>query len=112
MIRLAREKFHTLTEQMFYILLCLRQERCGVDVMEAVRQLTDGRVVIGPGTLYTLLEDFLQQEWISEGTPDGRKRRYRLTERGERRLQEEAERLRLLYADYCSVVEKREEESP
>ena len=32
---MAREKFHTLTEQMFYILLSLRQARCGVDVMEA-----------------------------------------------------------------------------
>ena len=25
---MAREKFQTLTEQMFYILLCLRQEQC------------------------------------------------------------------------------------
>ena len=30
---MARGKFQTLTEQMFYILLCLRQERCGADVM-------------------------------------------------------------------------------
>ena len=28
---MAREKFQTLTEQMFYILLCLRQECCGTD---------------------------------------------------------------------------------
>ena len=30
---MAREKFQTLTEQMFYILLCLQRECCGVDVM-------------------------------------------------------------------------------
>ena len=53
---MAREKFQTLTEQMFYILLCLQQERCGVDVMAQVSQMTGGRVVIGPGTLYSLLE--------------------------------------------------------
>ena len=29
---MAREKFQTLTEQMFYILLCLRRECCGVDI--------------------------------------------------------------------------------
>ena len=33
---MAREKFQTLTEQMFYILLCLQRECCGVDVMDRV----------------------------------------------------------------------------
>ena len=42
---MAREKFQTLTEQMFYILLCLRRECCGVDIMERVREMTGGRVV-------------------------------------------------------------------
>ena len=38
---MAREKFSTLTEQMFYILLCLREECCGMDVM--ARERVDGR---------------------------------------------------------------------
>ena len=56
---MAREKFSTLTEQMFYILLCLREECCGMDVMARVNELTGGRVAVGPGTLYKLLEQFL-----------------------------------------------------
>ena len=40
--RVAREKFGTLTEQMFYILLCLREECCGMDVMARVNELTGG----------------------------------------------------------------------
>ena len=48
---MARAKFQTLTEQMFYILLCLRQECCGMDIMERVREMTEGRVNLGPGTL-------------------------------------------------------------
>ena len=52
---MAREKFQTLTEQMFYILLCLRQEQCGADIMARVSELTHGRVSVGPGTLYNLL---------------------------------------------------------
>ena len=48
---MAREKFSTLTEQMFYILLCLREECCGMDVMARVNDLTGGRVAVGPGTL-------------------------------------------------------------
>ena len=49
---MAREKFQTLTEQMFYILLCLQRECCGVDVMDRVARMTENRVTIGPGTLY------------------------------------------------------------
>ena len=30
---MAREKFHTLTEQMFYVLLCLDEECCGTDIL-------------------------------------------------------------------------------
>ena len=41
---MAREKFQTLTEQMFYILLCLRTELCGTDIMAQVSTLTKGRV--------------------------------------------------------------------
>ena len=43
---MAREKFQTLTEQMFYILLCLRQECCGTDIMAQVSTLTKGRVSV------------------------------------------------------------------
>ena len=35
---MPREKFKTLTEQMFYILLCLEQERRGADILSMVRQ--------------------------------------------------------------------------
>ena len=31
---MARAKFQTLSEQMFYVLLCRRQERCGIDILD------------------------------------------------------------------------------
>ena len=55
---MAREKFQTLTEQMFYVLLTLREECCGTDVMARIANLTQGRVTVGPGTLYNLLDSF------------------------------------------------------
>ena len=97
---MAREKFQTLTEQMFYSLLCLRQERCGADVMAQVDQMTRGRVVIGPGTLYNLLDSFLTAGMIEETVVEGRRRSYRITAAGERALAEEAERLGTLLGDY------------
>ncbi|BAK98938.1 putative PadR family transcriptional regulator [Oscillibacter valericigenes Sjm18-20] len=97
---MAREKFQTLTEQMFYILLCLRRERCGVDVMARVEEMTQGRVVIGPGTLYNLLESFLTAGMIEETAVEGRRRSYRITAAGEQALAEEARRLETLLEDY------------
>ena len=97
---MAREKCQTLTEQMFYILLCLRQEQCGADIMAQVSSLTGSRVTVGPGTLYNLLEQFLQAGYIQETKVEGRKRSYLITEAGLKALEDEYRRLRTLTADY------------
>ena len=44
---MAREQFQTLTEPMYYILMALSEECCGVDIMERVRQISGGRVKAG-----------------------------------------------------------------
>ena len=55
---MARKRLETLTEQMFYVLLSLREERHGYGIMQAITELTGGRVSVGAGTLYALLERF------------------------------------------------------
>ncbi len=97
---MPREKFQTLTEQMFYILLCLKEECCGMDIMEKVEKMTKGRVRVGPGTLYNLLEQFQAVGFIRETKVEGRKRSYILTEKGEAALQEEYQRLKTQTVDY------------
>ena len=101
---MAREKFQTLTEQMFYILLCLGQECCGTDIMAQVSTLTKGRVSVGPGTLYNLLESFVQAGYIMETKVKGRKRSYLITEAGQKALEDEYRRLRTLVADYEALT--------
>ena len=101
---MPREKFQTLTEQMFYILLCLRKECCGMDIMTEVSEITDGRVSVGPGTLYNLLEQFAQVGMIRETKVEGRKKSYILTQKGAVTLREEFERLRKQAADYVRLV--------
>ena len=102
---MPREKFKTLTEQMFYILLCLHQECRGMDILDMVRQMTHGRVSIGSGTLYDLLEQFAAQEIIRETKAKGR-RSYILTAKGEQMLSKEYERLRCQTADYEHIFPK------
>ena len=97
---MPREKFRTLTEQMFYILLCLRQECCGMDIMDKVPAMTGGRVNVGSGTLYNLLEQFQDAGMIRLTKAEGRRRSYVLTEKGRQILKEEYERLTCQLTDY------------
>ena len=105
---MPREKFQALTEQMFYILLCLKDECCGMDIMNRVEQLTYGRVRVGPGTLYNLLEQFNRAEFIRETKVEGRRRSYILTDRGSALLQEEYDRVRVLARDYERMMGEEE----
>ena len=103
---MARVKFQTLTEQMFYTLLCLKEECCGMDILDKVPAMTGGRVNVGSGTRYTLLEQFLEAEMIRETRAEGRRRSYLLTEKGREMLEKECARLAAQLADYRLIFGK------
>ena len=105
---MPRAKFQTLTEQMFYILLCLSSECCGMDIMDAVPRMTSGRVSVGPGTLYNLLEQFSEEGMIRETRAEGRRRSYIITEKGRDALKAEFERIQKQSADYLRIMGKEE----
>ncbi|MBD5656658.1 MAG: helix-turn-helix transcriptional regulator [Candidatus Eremiobacteraeota bacterium] len=83
----------------FYILLALAGgERHGYAIAKEVEEQTSGTVRLGPGTLYRLIKQLTTDGWIAEtgGAEDDdreRRRTYRLTPRGRRIAQAEAERL-------------------
>ena len=97
---MPREKFVTLTEAMFYILICLQNECCGTDIMQQVQDMTDGRVRIGPGTIYNLLDQFLKNKMIQETSVLGRRKNYQITQYGKELLDLEYERIKQLAKDY------------
>ena len=95
----GREK-GPLTEPMFYVLMSfLHRELCGTEVGEFVERKTAGRVKLGPGTLYTLLAKFQDEDLIAETGVDGRKRTYRLTGKGQEAFNQELARLRACVTD-------------
>ncbi|MFZ7131844.1 MAG: PadR family transcriptional regulator [Eubacteriales bacterium] len=96
---MAREQFQNLTEPMYYILLALTKECCGVDIMKIVSDVSNGRVKVGPGTLYALLARFEKEQMIQETAVEGRKRSYIITEYGRKLLQEEYMRLQVLVSE-------------
>jgi DNA-binding PadR family transcriptional regulator len=85
-----------LTTSGFHILLALADgERHGYAIAKEVEQATDGAVMLGPATLYRTIKQFVADGWIVETTAEDEERRrsYRLTPRGRRVAQAEAERL-------------------
>lgn len=84
---------------MFYSLMLLQIECCGTDIMKNVQTLTNGRVKIGAGTLYTILDGFEKAEYIKETKVEGRKRSYIITPIGEQALEKEKTRLETMLSD-------------
>jgi DNA-binding PadR family transcriptional regulator len=90
-----------LTPAMFHILLSLSdRERHGYDIMREVDERTEGKMRLGPGTLYGSIKRMLQSGLIEElderpdpELDDERRRYYRLTDFGYRLAVAEAERL-------------------
>ena len=105
---MPREKFRTLTEQMFYVLLCLKNECYGMDILDRVPTMTNGRVTVGSGTLYNLLEQFLDAGMIMETKVQGRRRSYLLTEKGKDMLDAEYDRIVAQAQDYRAIFGKEE----
>ena len=69
---------------------------------------TGGRVRIGSGTLYDLLELFVEEGMICQTRVEGRRRSYLITHKGKEMLERECQRLRSQLDDYDRV--RREEE--
>jgi DNA-binding PadR family transcriptional regulator len=102
---MAREQFQNLTEPMYYILISLLREMCGVDIMAAVAEISKGRVKVGPGTLYALLGKFEKEDMIRETEVQGRKRSYIITDKGKEILVEEYRRLITMVDDGVLYME-------
>lgn len=88
-----------LTQPMYYVLLSLKEERHGYEIMQYIEWLTEGRVKVGPGTLYSLLSRFEEDKLIKMVSDKDNKKTYLITDLGQNRLQEEIERLEELLKD-------------
>lgn len=97
---MPRKAMEILTESMFYVLMAFRQgPMCGIDVAEWIDQRTQGRLRMGPATLYTILAKFEKEGCIREVEVEGRKRTYRITTKGAQAYENELERLRQCVSD-------------
>lgn len=99
---MAREQLTVLTEQMFYILLVLKDEMYGLEIANSVKELTAGRITLAPGTLYALLGRFENDGYIDRVYRDSNRKVYKISEKGEKLLDDEVLRLEKMLVDYES----------
>jgi len=86
-----------LTEVTFFILLALYEKMHGYGIMQFVEEKTEGRLVLGAGSLYGALNNLQEKGWITP-VDDGesRKKEYVITKRGKEIAEAELQRMKEL----------------
>lgn len=90
------EKNIPLTEALFYILLAVRKPNHGYGITQEIEEITNGRVSLGPGTLYGAIQSLEKRGWIeiySQDTSSRKKKEYIITPAGRTAFEEEKIRL-------------------
>lgn len=82
-----------MTEAMYYVLLALVNPNHGYQLMAAIEQVSNGRIKMGPGTLYGVLTRLQKDNLIEILSDDGRRKTYGITGEGKAALKAEYERL-------------------
>ncbi|MDQ2909003.1 MAG: PadR family transcriptional regulator [Candidatus Eremiobacteraeota bacterium] len=99
-----------LNPRTFYVLLALAEGAGhGYAIAKSIEAATGGNVRLTPGILYPLIKGMLTDGWVAETSDAGddvRRRCYRLTPRGRRIAQAEAQRLAALVrkAQACRLL--------
>lgn len=88
-----------MTEAMYYILLALTKPGHGYGMMQRIRELSQGRMEMGPGTLYGVLTRMNKEGLIQLTGEVGRRKNYAITPAGQAALHREYERLKDMVRD-------------
>lgn len=93
------KKIEPMSESYYYILVCLTKgANHGYGIMQMAKELSDGAVSIGSGTMYGATSNMIKKGWIEEimsNEPGMERRRlYTITESGRAALDAEILRLR------------------
>ena len=88
-----------MTEAMFYILLALLHPGHGYGMMQRIRELSGGRMEMGPGTLYGVLSRMKKEGLIVLTGEEERRKNYAITDAGRQALRLEYQRLQQMVRD-------------
>ena len=84
-----------LTETTFLVLLSMFSPNHGYGIMQFIEKETDGRVLLGAGTLYGAINTLLKKKWIEPYGSEtaSNKKEYTVTALGKQIAENEVERI-------------------
>ncbi len=102
-----RKVYVPMTETGFYILLCLREESHGYGIVKKTEELTNGEIVLSPGTLYGSLSKMEKDDLIRFVREEENRKIYHITELGSQVLELEMKRIKRLYESMMEAKDER-----
>ena len=100
------KKYIPMTETTYYTLLSVIFPRHGYAIMQFVSELTNGRIVLGTGTLYTMVGRLVADGIIALVPNDEGKKTYQITKNGMELLCMETERLEKQLSDGNKIIKE------
>lgn len=92
-----RKVYIPMTETGFYILLCLREQNHGYGIVQMVKEMTDGEIILTPGTMYGSLSKMEKDGLIRFVREEEKRKIYVITNLGTEVLSIEMKRIERLY---------------
>ena len=86
-----------MTETSFYILLCLREPNHGYGIVQKVKEMIEGDIVLAPGTMYGSLSKMEKDGLIRFIREEDKRKIYSITDLGSEVLNLEMKRIARLY---------------
>ena len=103
-------KYLPLSEATYYVLAALDEPLHGYALMQKVETMSEGQVVIGPGTLYGAFAALEKQALIEKVSEQDRRKTYGLTHKGRLVLAEQVRRLSTMVRNGQFVLNQQNEE--
>ncbi|MDE6312189.1 MAG: PadR family transcriptional regulator [Lachnospiraceae bacterium] len=102
-----QKKYIPMTETTYYTLLSVIQARHGYAIMQFVSRITEERIKLGTGTLYTMVGRLTADKLIAIVENESGKKTYQITELGMELLWLETSRLESQLKDGKQVLEEK-----
>lgn len=97
-----------MTETGFYILLCLQETMHGYGIVQKVKALTQGEIILTPGTMYGSLSKMEKDGLIRFVREEDKRKFYCTTDLGNQVLELEMKRIKRLYRTMKEMQENEE----
>lgn len=98
-------KYLPLSETTFYTMVCLVEPMHGYALMQKAKEISQGTVQIGAGTLYTIFSTLEKEALIKMVSEADRRKTYMLTAKGKQVLLQQIYHLQIMAENGQSAVE-------